>query len=531
MQDNQNKSPAESAASVRLNELTGVVRKLCHAESIGRIYSVGHLKAQAALQAAFEALVPVLGRSSGMLVMSIAEGRIVIDGMAIEDRNPAVARFIGAFGQIHVDNLVFSTGLSYKEFEEFYRVLLQGAKIINSQGGLRAVLSEKGVEHIQAQEANYVLVRKEEASSSTGTPALPSQYDDEQLIHYMARQVLKKTDQRDWLIAEVKKDPKHMADFIAEGIEMASSRVESKLTPDQTIYGLLDNLRFIGQTLTDGKPQAEVDETTLQQAILTLEAEVYARSKKLTASETTASFVKEALAVITLYADEVRARKIVQELQRPKHNPRAVEKLLRQLTPEGMTPVACLENIRHLLQQQGINAEKLQKLASAVGTTLPRRPRARKPVLETISGHLRENGVPDEKNSVLTTKIGEYFDRELNARTGELKDDNRRLMDEVRDLNRVLDQMDLSVVCWNSYGVVTFVHHSAVRMLGLVAGCSLSAVAHDCLKTLEFPLTSPDSTLAAYRGLTERDTILLRAVEKLITGPDGTRIAAMLRRA
>jgi hypothetical protein len=519
----------------RLAEFAGLLRRLCQAESIGRIYSVNHPKAKAAIRAAFDALSPLV-EEAGALPVNFAETKVLIAGVAIEDRNPVLVRFISAFQQIQVDSLLFMRGLSYEEFEEFFRPLLQGAKVIAASGGLQAMLEGAGVTHVQAQQANYVLVRKEDAQVAAVVPSVetkpaPSALEDEQLIRYMARQILTKSDKPDWLIDEITKDPGQMADFITEGIELASTRSDSHLTSDQTIFGLLDNLRLIGKSLSASQPGSAEDESVLQEAILALEAEVHSRSKKLASQETAAGFVKDVLSVITLYADEVRARRISQELQKPKRDINTVARHFHKLVPENITSVACLQGIHDLLLRQGVTEDKFQKLTEAVETAPARKPRARKLVLDTISAKLEEGGVTDERNTQLTTKIGEYFDRELNARTASLKEDNRKLMDEVRDLNRVLDQMDLSVICWNSYGLLTFVHHSAVNMLGLVAGCSLSAVAHDCLKTLDFPLTTPDATLAAYRGLNERDAILLRAVEKVIVLPNGKRIAALLRRA
>ena len=94
----------------------------------------------------------------------------------------------------------------------------------------------------------------------------------------------------------------------------------------------------------------------------------------------------------------------------------------------------------------------------------------------------------EDESAGLAAQLSEYFERELGSRTRELRADNRRLTDEVRDLNRVLEEMDLAVLVWNPVGVVTFVHHSAVTMLGLIAGRELSPVVQECLKMLTFPL-------------------------------------------
>jgi PAS domain-containing protein len=358
--------PDNATTTIRPEAAAEAVKRLCLAESIGRIFSVNHPKGQAAVRGAFDAVTALLAEA-GPVVFSLTDGRVLVGGKPVEDRNPGIVRFVAAFQQIHVDNLLFSPGLGYVEFEEFFRALLQGAKVVNEQGGLAALLKDKGVTHIKPQQVTFVMVREEEKV----VPLAPA------------------------------------------------------LGPDET--------QPLPVKLND-------------------------------------------------------------------------EQLLRETIREVAGP-------------------------AVVRPPRPRKPRARKQVVDTITQRLRERGLDDGQTTQLATQLSEFFERELNVRADELRQDNRRLTDELRDLNQVLDQMELAVVVWNPQGVVTFVHHSAVTMVGLVAGRALSPVAHQCLKTLTFPLLAPEQTLAEHPDLTQQDTILLRAVESVIALPDGTRIAALLRRA
>ena len=407
--------PVGSPSIAAKAEITAaVVKRLCLAESIGRIYSLNHPKGQAAVRAAFDLLTLVLAET-GSLAISMAENRILVGGLPVEERNPVVTRFVGAFQQIHVDNLLFTRGLEYDEFERFYRALLQGAKVINAHGGLAALLQEQNVRHVQIQQVNYVVVHEDEqvvrrdAAASAGGPPVPP-------------------------------------------------------TPG------------------DGPP--------------------------------------------------------VREVLRGGEGPPPAGEQLKELTPAETPGDALLQRIRPLMLQNGVTEQQfLELLAKAKPKPSrprqprsPRAPRAAKPIVEGIAERLLAGGVADDHAAPLAIRLGEFFTRELGSRTRELQGDNRRLTDEVRDLNRVLDQLDLAVLVWNQAGVVTFVHHSAVTMLGLVAGRALSAVVHNGLKTLSFPLAEPDETLRALGGLMERDAILLRAVERIITSPNGTPVAALLRR-
>jgi PAS domain-containing protein len=346
--------------ATRAELLVILVKRLCLAESIGRIYSVNHPKSKAAIQEAYNALAAEL-EARPELLLSLTEGRIMVNGQPVEDRNPIVLRFVNAFQQVGVDNLVFTSGLTLAELEGFFGIVFQGAKVINAQGGLPAMLKAKGFEHVAVQEVTFVAIRSGEKVVARDTQPL----------------------------------------------------------------------------------------------------------------------------------DEPRQRE-----------PESADKTVEVIPfPTPMKPAR---------------------------PRRPRAPRVRKPVLNVITESLQTQGLVGDTGGALALQLGALFERELGARTRELKRENERLVDELRQLNRVLDQLDLSVVVWDANGVVTFVHHAAVTMLGLVAGRPLSPAVFQCLATLDFPLAGP--TELRQEGLTERDAILLRAVERIIEGPDGQPIAALLRR-
>lgn len=531
-------STAGSAAS-RVDATADLVKRLCLAESIGRIYSVSHPKGRAAVRAAYDALQPLL-EQNGSLSINMAGGKILVGGLPVEERNPLVGRFVNAFQQIHVDNLLFTKGLSWETFEEFFRIFLQGAKVINASGGLAAMLEAKGISHVQIQRVSYVLVHEDEKvvrrdAQVIESGPLPKPLDDEQLVRYMVGEVLKKAGERRWLINEIKNNPGRMAALITEGIELASSRAEAGLTPEQTIEGLIENIKLIGQSLVEAKSGGEADEAALQQAILTLESEVRARSRKLMSSETAVGFVNEVLAVITHYADQARASKISREILKGERSLRETEKLLKSLTPENMTSVDFLKRIQELLVQNGVTAEQLQKLARTASPrppAQPRKPRAkrvRKPVLEAISAQLRDRGLDPQQGEQLSRQLGEYFESELAARTSELKQERQQLAERVRELNHLLDQLDLAIIIWDTNGTIQYAHKTVGARLQLAAGQNLCPAVLECLGTLKFPLGASDEQLRGRSGLGESDAALLRAVEQVVTSPAGVPMAALLR--
>jgi len=340
--------------AARAEANANLVKRLCLAESIGRIYSMDHPKGKAAVASAYEVLGPELA-ARGKILLTMADQRLLVDGQPAEDRNPVVARFVAAFQQVQVDTLAFTAGLTATELVEFFRALLQGAKVINAQGGLAALLAEQSVTHVQTQQGGYKLVRDEQPPPHETQPLVPSS------------------------------------------------------GPAKT---------------TEVIPFPE----------------------------------------------------------------------------------------------------------SASKPRRPRKPRARKPVVETITARLQEQGLTGDRSSQLAVQLSEFFERELNARTRELKEENQRLVAEIGQMNRLLDHMELAVITWSPEGIVTFVHHSAVAMLNMVAGRVLSLPVRQCLRALEFPLASPEEVLPRFPDLTDSDRILLRAIERVIATPEGVQLGALLRR-
>lgn len=515
-----------------------LVRRLCLAESIGRIFSVNHPKGKGVIRGAFDALVPILEQDE-MLAISMAEGNILVGGMPIEERNPIVSRFVSAFQQIHVDNLLFAKGLTVEEFEGFFRVLLQGPKVINTQGGLAAMLKAQGVEHVQIQQISYVMVREDEKVVSRDAQmvegqALPPPLDDEQLIRYMVREVLKKAEERRWLVNEIKNNPRRIASLITEGIELASARAEAGLTTEKTIEGLLENIKLIGQNLVDAKTGDVSNDDALQKAIMTLESEVRVRSSKLMSSTTAVGFVNEVLAVITHYADRVRAKQISDEVLKGEKSMRQTEKLLQSLTPTDASRDTLLQRLRDQLVKDGVTPEQFEQLAETAKPKTPRprkprEPRVSKPVHDVIAERLKSRGVTDDQSQQIATQLGDFFEREFNVRTKELKQQNRQMTEQLTLVDEFLGGINIAVVVWNRAGIVSFIDDAAKSATGLKSGDKLDPELLAVLSSERFPLGAALDDVCRQRGWGETRRALLSAIERIVADKSGAPLGAVFR--
>ncbi|MDW7980587.1 MAG: hypothetical protein RMH97_08480, partial [Verrucomicrobiales bacterium] len=458
-------TPESNLLGSKLDATTEFVKRLCLAESLGRIYSVAHPKGKAAVEAAYAALVPLL-ELAGTVPISMVEGKILVAGLPVEERNPLVARFINSFQQLYVDNIVFTKGLTLPEFEEFFRLVLKGAKAINAAGGLEALLRQSGIAHVQVQRVSYVLVHEDEKVVKRDAQVLPStsippELADRKIVEYMISQVLEKAEQRRWLINRIKNSPTKMAELITEGIELALSRAEAGLTPEKTIEGLLENVKLVCQSMAEAAPDENGDPDALRQAVLTLEKEVRARSKKLMSSEAAVGFVNELLSVITRYADRVRAEKISAELLKHESDLRQLERLLKKLAPPDTSAAKFVEGIRELLVQKGVTPEQLKRLDEAAKSQDTRgsaRRAARTPeqFRQALEELLGKYGFEPDRVGQLAQLIGAQLNRELRARTSALERANKELRNAVECFRIAFAELGFGAVVWDENGIVTF---------------------------------------------------------------------------
>jgi PAS domain-containing protein len=523
--------------SSRIDTTIELVKRLCLAESVDRIYSVDHPKTQEAIRSAYDWITQVMERG-GEVPITMAEGKILIDGMPIDERNPMVAKFAHVFHQIHVDNLFFEPGLTYEEFETFFRVLGMGAKQINAHGGFPALLKERGVEHIQIKHISYIMVRDDEKVVSrdakvSDARAPGAELSDQQLVEYMVREVMRKAEERKWLINEIKNNPRKMASLIAEGIELATSKAETGLSAEQTIESLLENIRMVGQSLVDEKTGDVTNEADLQEAIMTLESEVRARSKKLMSSETAVGFINEVMAVITSFTDQVKAKKISDEILKGERGLKQTERLLKKLLPPDVSGDEYLQRIHALLAQRGVPEQQLEQLAEAAKPKprKPRKPRVAKPVLETITERLAAAGVDETGREQMAGDLAAFFERELRARARDLQLQNETLTEQLRLRDAVLEQLGPGTAIWNRDGTLHFLDPAARAALGLQPGMSLHPGLLSALSAWSFPIAELPAQTVAEQGWSQAEQQLLLLTDRVLRADDGAVIGAQLRPA
>ncbi|HAV43296.1 TPA: hypothetical protein DCX15_04700 [bacterium] len=519
----------EKETQSEIEEMAELVKKLCLADSHIHIYSIEHPTTKLSIRSAYEGVNRTIERK-GKLAIGIGEKEILFQGIPVDERNPVVARFATHLNQIHVDNLFFKEGLTYEEFEEFFKILGCGPKYVNEHGGIQNLFKERGITHIEMKEVSYVMITEDEKVVSKDTKVLEEGVlerlaGDREIVEYMIKEVMEREKERKWLINEIKNNPKKMSHLIAEGIELAISRAERGiLGGEETIETLLENIKLIGQSLiAEEASETEEDARSLEEAIITLESEVKSRSKKLMSSKAAAGFINEILTVITSFSDQARAKRISDEFLKGERSLKQTEKLLRKFTPTETSTEEFLIRVQNLLIQRGIGEEELMKVLNKLKEKKEKRREGRKRkiyldkvILEGVQKRLSESGLEESQLQKITESLTTFFDYRLKEQKKESILELERLAEEVRRREISLEALNYGVILWDKEGVIDFIDRLGGERVGLSRGDHISEELLDRVQRMKFPMPVIDSESAIDREGMEKYRTFLLAIEKVI---------------
>lgn len=354
---------------------------------------------------------------------------------------------------------------------------------------------------------------------------------DAEIVDYMIREVLKRAEERKWLINEIKNNPKRMATLITEGIELAISRAESGFrTDDETIETLLENIRLIGQSLIDEETGEMVeDQEDLEDAIIILESEVRARAKKLMSSKVAAGFINEILSVVTSFSDQIKAKRISDEFLKGERSLKQAEGLLRRFTPKMESSERFFLRIRDILRERGMNEDDLIGLLKRIkGRKRPRKPYFSKVVLDGIKERLKDLDLEEERFKEITESLATFFERRLTERAREFKLETERLTEELMRRNIFLEGIERGVVILDREGKVDFINKKAREALGLERGAQVRWGLIAAIKGGDFPITSLQNEYPQEKGWSDEDRRILFSISRPIKDEEGEVVGLLL---
>jgi len=495
---------------ITTQDISNLVRHLGVTLSNVETFSVDHQIAKKQIAAAHEYLAGLLRLHNKPLVITVADKRIVFDQTPLEDRNPVAAKFAARLEENHVNHLTFDLGLTVAEMEGFYRVFGRGSKFVNTEGGLPALLAAAQVTHIKVRRMDFVVVGEDEKIVSKGAVVVESQKGEEHtadapVIQQVLQKVVERIDEQEWLLHELKNNPKRAADLFVESINLVASRMETGMTAQSAgSEALLKSIKILGDVLVAGEDNTPPkDMEDLEKFIIILEKEVHQCSTRLISSKVAAGLLMEILEAVTSYADQARAHKIAEGFLHGEKGVKKVGRLLRDVIPPSESAKDFISRIRKYLLQRGLTETDLAQLEETIKTECKPKPcsKPRKWSNETVA-----------------IAIAERL-KDLNIEPALLEEIVARLCRFIEDRAREkAGELHSGVVLWDANGKVEFISHDAAQTFGSETGFSLSAALKTRLCELSFPLTTPAPLLIA---LSVVETQLLQSVSLVLKNKAG----------
>lgn len=523
---------AQTPGASRIEEMAELVRKLCLALTNAEMFTADHPLGRQNISNAFTWLQGMFQRRSDPVVISVANRRIILDGLPLEDKNPLVNKFASRLEDVHASNLMFQPTVTADEFHSFYRVLGKGARFVNEHGGLASLLAEAKVTGIQLRDISYVMVTDEQKVVSRSAKVEDAQVpggalSDPELVRYVVSQILSKAEEQRWLIGEIKNNPQRVAGLFTEAINLAVSRAEMGINDEgSAMESLARNIRLVATSLLDEQTgEVKEGQEELEKAIMTLENEMRLRASTLTSSRVATGFVNEILSVITSYSDRIRAKRISGEFLKSERSLKAAEEIIRSMTPREEPLDQFLNRVRDLLVRKGVSGDELSQIEAGIARKAKARAaRASRPrkafnqaVADGITKRLRDLNLEGSQLSAAIESLSAFVEERAREKAGELRETVEKLQDDLDRRNRALNHLPVGLVLWNAEGAADFVNTRAMATLGEEQELHLTPPLRAALEASTFPLVDPQSVADRTAELGEAGVRLLQATAVVLS--------------
>jgi PAS domain-containing protein len=331
------------------------------------------------------------------------------------------------------------------------------------------------------------------------SPAGKERFQDIIAIQEVLQKVVEHTDEQKWLLDEMKKDPRRIADLFVEGIKLATSKMEAGMTGQSAgSEALLKSIQILGDVLVTGEASTPPeDRADLERFIIILEEEIRQCSVQLISSKVAAGLLTEIIKAITSYADQVRAHKIAEEFLRGDKSIKKVGRLLRDLTPATESVENLVSRIRKYLLERGLTEDDLARLEQTIKTAHKPKPprklrkRSSEAIARGIAERLKDLNLEPALLEEIIARLCKFIEDVVREKAGELRLDIETLRSQLASHENVLHDLPGGVVLWNAEGKVEFLSHAAAKALGSETGVELGATLKARLCEWNFPLSTP----------------------------------------
>ncbi len=465
----------------RIGEL---LRKLCVTRSNLNLYSFDHGVVRQSLKDTLPVITRLL-KGRDQIVINITKTALLFEGLAVEERNPMVARFARDLRELRINGFSFKEGITLKELAVFFKLLTLKKAEVERLGGARVLLEEMEVKHIGINQIRYVRLDDDKKIVSRGAHVLTARQAGEQssereLLNDLVKALIDKKADRDWLLDEVRTDPARVANQIVAMIKYFDDQemVGHQEQRQEAMESLLGSIKTLGARLAERDVDEEIGEGDKDMAtsMLILEQELKSRSAGLKSSKAVTRFVEEITSTVTAFIDNHQANLVAKEYLKDEKGLKRTEQLLRNIM-ERQPGASSIPRIESLLLERGLSEKDLEKLVDRLfpepkapskpkKKRKPRKPRAPRPVVEKIEKALAKQLDTIQGKEETAAYLAGLFQREVGARLKDVKEDQMRLATDLKRIDDMLSATGLGLVALDRDGVVVMITRQAAAVLG-----------------------------------------------------------------
>ncbi|HTZ11647.1 MAG TPA: ATP-binding protein, partial [Candidatus Margulisiibacteriota bacterium] len=143
------------------NSYAQLVTGLISAIRKAAFYPAKHPAVVSAVEELFRELSLILKTKDSLTLDIAPDNKILVEGEPVGENTALIEQSVFYFKKAKIDNLTFISGLIQDELERLIEVILNDPKQARTGSGLKKVLAENNIEHIQTNQFSYIKVDKE----------------------------------------------------------------------------------------------------------------------------------------------------------------------------------------------------------------------------------------------------------------------------------------------------------------------------------------------------------------------------------
>jgi PAS domain S-box-containing protein len=457
-----------SDTSSKLEE--GVLTGLARALKTCSLYGLEHPSTREYIQSIGK-LYQEFFEKSDTLEIASQDGKILLSGQAVEDKNPIFRNVINIFDKVGIMSLTFKKGLDENEISAFLKFLFGLTAKTETPADLETAFRSASLTHVEINSAVYTKIRKselEEISKITGTlppqtgGAVPQQKED-----------------------SVKED---LPEQFKKLSSLDKSRFLSKLLSHSE---MIDQLLETGPETSQKSDPAEIFDSLchhfLQKAskaggqpIKVLKS--FDRFKKNMLSKIEGKGLNQVQDGLQSTYDQLRAQILASQFLQSNQSQEVITEIAKKwiASPEELWRL--IPQIKQILSEKGLGSIHLTTLIESLGKKNRVQDREIEGRLEKIlSQYIPDSLQKTDAGNLIMEAVNQYVHSEAKKNLQELQETNLKLVQEKQRMETIFENVADGLVVTDSEGKIRTMNTAARALLGLAPE---EAIDHDMLKKL-----------------------------------------------